>query len=88
MKNRRGIFRIGREILEGNEWLMLKVMAEVIIVKAEYFFMNDHIEYHAYSPKFRELPENKNTPLYSVGVQPVIDEKGYLVDYRIKFYEG
>jgi len=88
MKDRRGKFKISLDVINENPWLVLKVMAKVIIVRAECMFMLDAIEYQGYSPEFAKVPEALETPEYAIEVETLKDGDGYIVDYGIKFPEG
>ena len=88
MKNRRGIFRISKEVLDNDWWVVLKLMSKVIVIRAEYILMNDYVVYHAYSPEFREVPDNETSPLYHIEVRTIIDIEDYLTGHEINFVEA
>ena len=88
MNNQRGWFRITGEYIHENPWVVLAVMSKVIVLRAEYKFMTDTIEYEAISPEFRHNIEGCVIPQYHVIVHTKYDGDGYLIGYEIEFEEA
>ena len=78
-----GKFHIATEILrkaihEENKELLkqLKVLfSEFIIIDAKCNFAREMIEYTAYHPKFRPIPEGNKIPIYIIGLKEIKDEQ-------------
>ena len=69
LKQRRGMFKITRQLLEEcDTQKMLELFGNFIILRAEHMFIDDSIEYQAYSPLFDILPEGAVTPWYTFNV--------------------
>jgi len=65
--NRRGKFSINRDLLrDSNNENLLKLFAHMIIVRAEYMFVKDTVEYEAMSPLFREIEIHESAPQYEI----------------------
>ena len=78
--------RYGKFLIPG-DWVdderqhpvLMAIMGQcVIVVRAEYLYVEDKISYHALSPKFRELAVGEIVPTYKIVVAqnlngPVID---------------
>ncbi len=62
--NRRGTFSISMPVISTYPEVVMKIMSNCIIVRAEYLFMRECIMYEAYSLLFREVPEGAEAPVY------------------------
>lgn len=63
---KRGYFRFTRKFLEDSPRTVQKIMAKVIILRAEYLFTGDIFEYTAISHLFRKLEPGEETPRYQI----------------------
>ena len=64
--DRKGTFSVTRRLIEENPNVVMRMMGNVLIVKAEAQYMNDTIEYHAYSPWFDKCHPAVCAPEYTV----------------------
>ena len=79
-----GRFHIAAEILrkaihEENQELLKQLrtlFSKCIIVDAQGNFFRETIEYIAYHPKFRPIPEGEKIPTYIIEFEETIDEQG------------
>jgi len=82
LKRRYGKFSVSGGMLNPlGEGYLTRVMGACIVLRAEYFYANDRIEYMAYSFKFREISEGEIIPEYQFsfaqdGEMLVIETKG------------
>ena len=65
LMERRGAFKLTRKLITDSPDMVMKIMGNVIVVRAEHLFMIDAVEYQAYSPLFRIVPEGAETPTYT-----------------------
>ncbi|WP_266032534.1 hypothetical protein [Brucella intermedia] len=65
-EHRVGQFQIEAEVIRDHPEIVMKVMAEVIVVRAEHHLINDRVEYDAWSPHFDIVPEGMVAPSYDV----------------------
>ncbi len=64
-KDRRiGKFILSTEIIDNRPDLVLNIMGRCIVVKVEFSFMDDHLEYTAISEHFKEIPVGGCIPVY------------------------
>jgi len=78
-----GKFHVSTEILrkaihEENKELLkqLKTLfSKFIIIDAKCNFAREMIEYTAYHPKFRPIPEGNKIPIYIIGLKEIIDKQ-------------
>lgn len=63
---RYGIFTIDHTVMVAHPEVVQAIMGDVIVLRAEFMFMPDHIEYHAYSPRFDIVPSGTEPPDYDV----------------------
>lgn len=68
LKHRRGRFKITSDLINDSPETAMRVFGKMIIVRAEHSFVNDIIEYDAYSPLFRALSEGEKAPFYDFEV--------------------
>lgn len=61
---KRGYFKIPMSNLETKPEIVRQIMGRCLIVRAETLLICDAVEYHAYSPDFRELSEGEQVPEY------------------------
>lgn len=66
MKCRWGKFSVGREVVDEDPILMMRLMRHVIVHKADYDPASQTIEYTATSPYFEPIPEHQKAPDYSI----------------------
>ncbi len=59
-----GKFFIDSQVMEDNPELVLQIMAECIVLRAERMFYRDGVEYVACSRRFRPLPMGEIVPEY------------------------
>jgi len=88
---RRGKFDVSRKLMEmcvNNEWLRECLFSNFVIVRAEFLYMEDKVEYTAFSPLFREVNDGEETPKYSVIVTEERDKEGNIAKYDVKVKEG
>ncbi len=65
LKPRRGRFSLTREAIWSSDYDLLKVVfGDIIVVRAEFLFAEDKLEYTAMSPKFDEIQEGGQIPEY------------------------
>lgn len=64
IKKRTGSFQISHELLLKHPDIAMKIFAKCIIVRAESLFINNSIEYNAYSPLFDEVDDGVISPEY------------------------
>ena len=67
-----GTFTIARKYIDQAPADVLAVMAKVIVVRMEYLYQQDAMEYTALSPEFEELEPGTKPPCYSVEIS--VDE--------------
>lgn len=81
--NRIGRFKISRDLIRGdNNEDLLKLFAKTIIMRAEYKFSKDVIEYTALSPLFRVKEASEAIPEYKVECKSIYSD-GKIVDIEI-----
>lgn len=66
LRTRCGKLMIPAQLISQEPELMLRVMGECIVVRAEYLAMYNIFEYHVYSPLLPILDEGTVTPEYNV----------------------
>jgi len=73
IKERRiGEFSVSSELLKsGPDELMDLLFSRVLIVRAEISFINDYVEYQAYSPEFEPIEPNYTAPKYIARLKEV-----------------
>lgn len=65
LKQRRGRFSLTRDAIWNSDYDLLKsVFCDIIVVRAEFLFAEDKLEYVAMSPKFDEILDNGAVPEY------------------------
>ena len=87
---RKGKFYVSRRIGEmaiDNEWLRECLFSNFVIIRAEYLFYNDQIEYIAYSPLFREVEEGESIPRYELIITEQKDDEGNIIKYDVEVKE-
>lgn len=73
--NRVGKFKIHRDLIRGdNNEDLLKLFAKTIIMRAEYKYTKDVIEYTALSPLFRIKDAAETIPEYNVECKSVYSD--------------
>lgn len=85
--NQRGKVRIGTYFLETNpeEVLALFFQLKLLVIRAEYYYDNQTIEYTCISPNFQEVSPNIATPDYQIiARQQKIDEEHIEIYYRME----
>lgn len=86
--NQKGKFTITRDlILQGDNRALLKLFSHMIIVRAEYLFMRDAIEYEALSPLFRVVDETEVQPNYVIIATTVYGEDQSIIDWMFEAKE-
>ena len=76
---RLGSFEITRDLIETGDTTVMRVMGKCIVVRAEYMFHTNSIEYIAYSEWFRSLSEGEVVPKYEV-----FNDDGYIYAKEVK----
>ncbi len=61
-----GRFKISRSLFETEPYLIMSLMGEMIITRAEFNFASNSFEYEAICPQFRHIPDSQVIPLYTV----------------------
>ena len=64
--HRRGRFKLHHDLIKDDPGLILKMMAMMIVVRAESLFCEDTIEYHAMSRLFEKVEKGQLIPEYSL----------------------
>ena len=64
IEKRKGTFEITQQAIEEDPEAVMAIMGQMIIVKAEMMAIKMAIEYHAYSPLFREIEIGDIIPEY------------------------
>ena len=81
---RKGKFEIHRDLIrKGDSGKLLKVFASMVIVRAEYNFIRDSVQYEALSPLFRETEDNEVLPEYTINITEIKDDDGGITDVVI-----
>jgi hypothetical protein len=80
-QKRSGKFKVSAAIVRDHPEAMLKVMAEVIILRAEYLFMRDLFEYSAWSPKFELCADCCESPEYRPLFE-LVDDKAEFIGFE------
>ena len=80
---RKAIFEEDQELLKQLKTLF----AEFIIIDAECNFARGMIEYTAYHPKFRLIPEGDQLLTYPIELKEIVDEHGDKYYKLIKTWE-
>lgn len=65
-KRNLGKFSIGRKLIDDHFDVVLEAMKDIVVVRAEYMYNSDAIEYTALSRNFRELEAGETTPIYTL----------------------
>jgi len=73
----RGIFNISSDTLYSDLPNLLKIFQhlEIIPVRVEHLFMSKSFQYVGYSPNFRKVIPEAQTPIYNVTINIVYDPK-------------
>ncbi|OUS73006.1 hypothetical protein B1748_23655 [Paenibacillus sp. MY03] len=66
LRKRIGTFEITREFVLDAPDAVLAVMSKVIVVRCEFMYHKNTLEYQAVSPHFDEVPDIEIPPRYSV----------------------
>jgi hypothetical protein len=62
---RKGTFSITDEFIKDSPDIVMKILGNMIIVRAEHLFSSGRTEYNAYSPTFDTVTEGEIAPWYS-----------------------
>ena len=62
--SRRGRFIVSRDIIDSASIKLFMFMSRFIIVRAEYYALDNYMEYHAVSALFRSVNEGEIAPFY------------------------
>ncbi len=91
MDRRIGIFNIPQEIVSNNIDLAKEILEGVVVVKAEFLFHKDCIEYIGISEKFKETDKGSIPPNYNLVIEefllPVEEGERPLVGFKFKGFE-
>ena len=84
--NKLGKFHISQEIIEANPEAVMKLFAEMVVLKCEclYQYISHRFEYIAYSPRFEELEPGQKIPFYNVKVEELRGDDE-VIDYDFSF---
>jgi len=86
--NKPGRFSISRQLMrEEQKENILKVFSNMVVVRAEYMFVRDEIEYEAMSPLFRTVKSGEILPTYKIIVNEIHDGDGEIIDIIIEAKE-
>lgn len=69
-ERRLGRFTIMDNVIRTKPRFVLRIMRRMIIVRAEYVFHSNAIEYEAYSRLFEPCDEGFDPPYYFLGIHP------------------
>jgi hypothetical protein len=61
---RKGIFKIPMSVIKDNPKAVMAIMGKCVIVRAEYLYLLDAVEYHALCEEFKEVPKGCVIPRY------------------------
>jgi hypothetical protein len=68
LKNRVGKFEVEREVIDDYPEVVMQIMGQVIVLRAEFLLHKNAIEYIARSPHFEEGPEGMEAPSYDIEI--------------------
>jgi hypothetical protein len=87
IKDRRmGRFRVSVELLDKGSDALKSFMSSVLILRAEYDFSFDAVEYMGIHERFRELAEGDAAPYYDIIFTKIGGDEGR-VEYGMEFKE-
>lgn len=64
------------------------MFSNFVIIRAEFLYVMNKIEYTAFSPLFREVEQGEVVPTYHIVVTEERDKKGNIAKYDVKVEEG
>lgn len=80
-----GKFKIHRVIVDNNPEAAQAVMSKVVILRAEYMYPEDVIEYKALCEEFDEVEPATIPPDYEVVIYTNYGEEHEVTGYNVKF---
>ena len=80
-----GKFEIPAPWIASNPQAVMDALSDKLIVRAEFLYCSDAVEYYAYCDKFEKVSNNVQTPLYKA--LPRFDEDGVLIEIIFEFSE-
>lgn len=76
---RKGTFTLSRQMLMEDPEVVMKMLGDVLIIRAENCFVEDNIIYYGYSEHFDEVPEGSISPVYQCVVTS--DDNSFSFDW-------